>query len=142
MLHDIGKVAISKDILEKPFILEEKERQFIQRHTEVGYQILNSVNEYSHIASYVLSHHERWDGKGYPKGLKGENIPLEARILSVAEAYDALTNERTYRKKKSHEEALEVLSKNAGTQFDPHIVSVFKDAIREEIACISDSHQV
>ncbi len=142
LLHDIGKVAISKDILEKPFILEEKERQFIQRHTEVGYQILNSVNEYSHIASYVLSHHERWDGKGYPKGLKGENIPLEARILSVAEAYDALTNERTYRKKKSHEEALEVLSKNAGTQFDPHIVSVFKDAIREEIACISDSHQV
>ncbi|MGE5626698.1 MAG: HD domain-containing phosphohydrolase [Solirubrobacterales bacterium] len=125
LLHDIGKIAVDENILNKPSPLDELEFEEIKRHPEVGYRILSTVNNMSEMADYVLSHHERWDGKGYPKGLKGEEIPLQSRIISVANAYDAMTSRRTYGKMLSHEEAVLELEKNKGTQFDPEIVKIF-----------------
>lgn len=125
LLHDIGKIAIDENILNKPERLTRAELSEIKRHSEIGYRILSTVNEMSEIADYVLTHHERWDGKGYPKGLKEDEIPLESRIVSIAEAYDAMTGESIYRRPMNAAEALKELQLNAGTQFDPELVSIF-----------------
>jgi diguanylate cyclase (GGDEF)-like protein/PAS domain S-box-containing protein/putative nucleotidyltransferase with HDIG domain len=125
LLHDIGKIAIDEKILNKPGLLSTCEMNEVKRHTEIGYRILNTVSEMSGIADYVLSHHERWDGNGYPRGLQGESIPLEARIIAVADAYDAMVSYRTYKASLSHEAALAELEKSKGTQFDPRLVDVF-----------------
>lgn len=125
LLHDIGKIAIKEDVLNKPTKLTEDEYEEIKRHSEVGYRILSSVNDLAELAEYVLLHHERWDGKGYPKGLKGQEIPIQARLISVIDTYDAITSDRSYRMARTEEEAVEELLKNAGTQFDPTIVEVF-----------------
>ena len=127
LLHDIGKIAIDENILNKDGVLTDLEYHQIKRHPECGYQIMKSVDAYSKLADYILSHHERWDGKGYPRGLVGDNIPLIARIINVADAYEAMTSDRSYRKAISHEEALVEMKRCAGTQFDPHIVTVFSD---------------
>jgi diguanylate cyclase (GGDEF)-like protein/PAS domain S-box-containing protein len=124
-LHDIGKIVIPDEILAKPGLLNDEEWIEMKRHPEIGYRILQSVPELVHIAKYVLSHHERWDGKGYPEGLKSEEIPLLSRIISVVDAYDAMTNDRSYRRGLSKEEAMEELKTNAGSQFDPEIVELF-----------------
>lgn len=129
LLHDIGKIAVDENILNKPYPLDEIQFEEMKRHTEVGYRILSTVNNMSEMADYILAHHERWDGKGYPKGLKGEEIPLQSRIISVAEAYDAMISRRTYGKMLTHEEAVLELEKNAGTQFDPEIVKVFVEKV-------------
>jgi len=125
LMHDIGKIAIDDSILNKEDKFNELEWIEISRHPEIGYQILSSVNEFASIAELVLTHHERWDGKGYPRGLKGEEIPLQARIIAVADAYDAMVSHRPYRKSLTEVEAVEELIRNAGTQFDPEIVRVF-----------------
>ncbi len=122
LMHDIGKISVSEAVLNKPDRLTESDYEEIKRHPESGYQILKSVDSYSFLAEYALSHHERWDGEGYPRGLKGEEIPLIARIISVADAFEAMTSERPYRKAMSEEEAYAELKKHAGTQFDPVIV--------------------
>ncbi len=124
-LHDIGEIAIDNSILEKPDKLTKQEWREIKKHPETGYRIASSILELKDIAEYILSHHERWDGKGYPRELKGEQIPLLARILSVVDAYDAMTNNRPYRKAMTKEAAQAELISNAGTHFDPHIVDVF-----------------
>lgn len=129
LLHDIGKIAIDEKILNKPGKLTKNEWQEIKQHPEKGYRILSTVNDMSEIADYVLFHHERWDGKGYPKGLKGKEIPLMSRILSVADAYDAMTSSRSYRNKMDEEIAIEELRKNVNIQFDPEIVSVFIEKV-------------
>jgi diguanylate cyclase (GGDEF)-like protein len=129
LLHDIGKIAIDEKILNKVEKLTNEEWNEIKRHPEIGYRILSSVNDMSAMADILLAHHERWDGKGYPKGLKGEAIPWQARIITVAEAYDAMTNERPYRGPLSEEMAVEELIKNAGTQFDPDILRIFIEKI-------------
>ncbi|KAF0092565.1 MAG: diguanylate cyclase and metal dependent phosphohydrolase [Fusobacteria bacterium] len=129
LLHDIGKIAIANDILNKPGRLTESEFYEIKRHPEIGFRILSTVKDMSLIANYVLSHHERWDGKGYPKGLSKEDVPLVSRICNIADAYDAMTSERSYRPAMSNEYAIEELQKNAGTQFDPVLVELFLNKV-------------
>jgi HD-GYP domain-containing protein (c-di-GMP phosphodiesterase class II) len=128
-VHDIGKVVISSEILNKNKPLEESDWAEIRKHSEAGYSILSTVNQYSPLADIVLAHHEKWDGSGYPKGLKGENIPLAARIVAVAEAVDAMTGEKNGRKGMCSGEILEELKRNAGTQFDPGVVEVLCDQV-------------
>lgn len=131
-LHDIGKINISADILDKPGKLTEQEYEVIKTHPYVGYKILSSVPEYTHIANIVYAHHERCDGKGYPRGLTWKEIPLEARIIAVADAFDAMTQQRTYRDVLSQDEAYEELLKHQETQFDPVIIKALIEALREK----------
>lgn len=125
MFHDIGKVVIEKSVLMKQGPLTGEEWVQMRKHPEVGYRFAQAVPEFSSIAESILCHHERWDGKGYPRGIKGEDIPLLSRILAVADAFDAMTNNRAYQKAVSHQEALKVIENNAGIQFDPAIAHEF-----------------
>ena len=129
LMHDIGKIGIDEQILNKPMKLNGSERNEIHRHSEIGYRILSSVNEFSEIAEYVLAHHERWDGGGYPKGLKGDQIPLKARIISIADAYDAMTSTRTYREALSMKEAAKEIIRCSNTQFDADIAKIFVEKV-------------
>ena len=125
LLHDIGKVVIDENILNKPGRLTDIEWGEIKRHSEMGYRILSASNDMAEVAGCVLSHHERWDGHGYPKGLKEEQIPLMSRIIAIADAYDAMTSERSYKNALQEEVAVLELRNNAGTQFDPELVNKF-----------------
>lgn len=129
LMHDIGMIALDEKIINMPGELNDSEWLEIKRHSETGYRILSSVNETSQLAEYVLAHHERWDGKGYPKGLKGEEIPLQARIIAVADAYDAMTSDRPYRKALTEETTINEIKCNAGLQFDPLIARVLLENI-------------
>lgn len=133
LMHDIGKIGISDMILNKVEALTHEEWKDVMRHSEVGYRILSSANEFSEIADYILAHHERWDGKGYPKGLKGEEIPIEARIITIADAYDAMTSDRSYRKGLSKSDAIEETIKCSGTQFDADLVRIFTEQVVEHL---------
>ena len=128
-LHDIGKIGISEQILNKPGKLDDSEWAVMKKHPEIGYRIALSTPKLAPIAEYILFHHERWDGNGYPQRLAGKTIPLLSRILTVVDAYDAMTQERVYRKAMSHEEALAEIQKNSGTQFDPQIAELFCDML-------------
>lgn len=128
-LHDIGKIAISNTILEKTGKLNEEEWREMERHPEIGYRILRTINEIAQIANYVLAHHERYDGKGYPQGLSGDAIPLVSRIISIADAYDAMTCDRPYRNGLSEEQAAAQIIKCAGTQFDPDLARLFVEKV-------------
>jgi diguanylate cyclase (GGDEF)-like protein len=123
--HDIGKVGIPDHILLKPGPLTNDEKKIMHRHCEVGYRIAQSAVDLMPTAEWILKHHEWYDGSGYPLGLAGEAIPIECRILAVADAYDAMTSNRPYRKAVSHEAAISELKRCAGTQFDPRIVETF-----------------
>lgn len=125
MLHDIGKISIDKNILAKAGKLSDAEWQEIKKHPEVGYRIANSTSGLSHIAEYILCHHEYWDGSGYPLGLSGTNIPLISRIITVVDAYDAMTQDRAYRKAMPVDVAVQEILKHKGTQFDPTIADLF-----------------
>jgi len=129
LLYDIGKITLPDHLLDKRGKLTAHEFEEMQRHTESGYLILKAVDAYTSLAEDALSHHERWDGKGYPRGQKGEEIPLIARIISVADAYEAMTSNRPYKDALSEEEAINELLKNSGTQFDPDIVEVFVEKV-------------
>lgn len=121
-LHDLGKLAIPEEILRKPGPLTDPERLVLERHPQIGYRMLESLGV-TPVAEWVLHHHERWDGMGYPDGLHGEDIPLGARIIFVADAFDAMTNDRVYRSKLTLEAALEELESCGGSQFDPEAVA-------------------
>lgn len=129
MLHDIGKVAVPDRILNKPGKLTAEEWVEMKKHPEIGYRIAASSPELSPIAEFILCHHERWDGKGYPQGLSGEEIPLLSRILSVVDSYDAMTENRAYRKAMEKEKVLIEIKESSGTQFDPKIAAIFIDII-------------
>ena len=129
LMHDIGKIGIPDSILDKPDRLTEEEFNLIRKHSEVGYRILSAANEFSEIADYILAHHERWDGMGYPKGLKGSEIPIYARIISVADSFDAMTSDRAYRKAMSFQQAKQEIIKFSSVQFDPSVVKVFLEII-------------
>ena len=132
LLHDIGKIGIPLEILNKPGKLSADERRILQSHTEKGYDIARSNNEFRGIAEEILHHHERWDGTGYPDGLSRESIPILSRVIAVVDAYDAMTNNRSYRLAMPVERAVEELKRCAGSQFDPFIVSEFLRMLREE----------
>ena len=125
IMHDIGKIGIPLEILNKPGKLSDSEWNMMKTHVQKGYQIALSTQEFSGIANMILYHHERWDGRGYPDGLKGEQISLLSRIIAVVDAYDAMTNDRSYRKALSESAARQELQRCAGTQFDPNIVREF-----------------
>lgn len=129
LLHDIGKIALDESILNKPGKLTDDEWKEIKRHPDIGYRIISSSYDMSELADCILAHHERWDGSGYPKGLKGEAIPRVARIIAIADSYDAMTSERSYRKALSEEEVLAEIRNNAGTQFEPEIVRIFIEKV-------------
>jgi PAS domain S-box/diguanylate cyclase (GGDEF) domain/uncharacterized domain HDIG len=131
LLHDIGKVAIEEGILNKSGKLTKQEMDEIKRHPEIGYRILTTSYDMLELADCVMAHHERWDGTGYPKGLKGEAIPRTARIIALADSFDAMTSERTYRNSLSEEEAIIEIRKNSGIQFDPEITRIFVEKVLE-----------
>jgi diguanylate cyclase (GGDEF)-like protein/putative nucleotidyltransferase with HDIG domain len=121
-LHDLGKLAVPEEILRKPGPLTDPERMVLERHPQIGFQMLESLGV-DPVADWVRHHHERWDGLGYPDGLPGNQIPLGARIIFVADAFDAMTSDRVYRARLSESDALDELERNAGTQFDPSVVT-------------------
>jgi diguanylate cyclase (GGDEF)-like protein len=127
-LHDLGKLAIPEEILRKPGALNESERLVLQRHPQIGFRMLESLGV-EPVAEWVLHHHERWDGDGYPDRLRGDEIPLGARIIFVADAYDAMTSERLYRHPLSQREALDELERCSGSQFDPAVVDAFSEEL-------------
>ena len=133
-LHDIGKVAVPEEILQKSGPLTAEEWEKIKKHPAIGYRIAQNTPELAAVAEYILCNHERWDGKGYPRGLKGQEIPLLCRILAVADAYDAMTSGRSYRKAMRREEAMAEIQRNAGTQFDPLVADLFLEELAEESA--------
>lgn len=129
VLHDIGKIAIPHAILLKPGKLTDEEWEVMKTHTEKGYRIASASKELQPIAEYILHHHERWDGKGYPGGLKGEEIPLLSRIITVVDSHDVMVHDRPYHKAMKHEQAVAELLRCSGSQFDPQLVQVFLKVI-------------
>jgi len=133
-VHDVGKVGISDNILFKPGPLNSEEKREMQRHCEIGHRIALSSPDLASIADWILKHHEWWNGEGYPLGLKGEEIPIECRMLAIVDAFDAITNDRPYRAARSTEWAIAEIRRCAGTQFDPRLVEKFIQVIQ-----VSDS---
>ena len=131
LLHDIGKIGIPLEILNKPGRLTDAEWSVLRSHPEKGYQIAMSNDELVPLADMILYHHERWDGRGYPAGLSQEDIPILSRIISIVDAYDAMVNDRCYRKALSPETAKKEILDNSGTQFDPHLAAAFLELLEE-----------
>ena len=129
ILHDVGKIHIDPAVLAKPGPLDDMERDHMRRHPEIGYAMIAQKFD-RRVAEAILYHHERWDGEGYPHRLRGERIPLEARVLGVADVFDAMTSFRPYRPALSIEQALGELERFAGTQFDPTLAELFVDGWR------------
>jgi putative two-component system response regulator len=131
-LHDVGKIAISDLILNKPSQLTKEEYEEMKKHAVFGFKIIERMEEDSgesellnHAKIFALTHHEKWDGTGYPHGLHGDNIPLQGRIMAVADVYDALISDRPYKKALSHEDAVRIMIDGRGTQFDPVLIDLF-----------------
>lgn len=136
LLHDIGKIGISDGVLRKTSVLSEDDWVLIKMHPMIGSNIVSSINGYPSLAPTICAHQEKYDGTGYPNGIRGDNIPLGARILGIADAYQAMTEDRYYRQARTHEEAIAELHKVKGTQFDPQVVDVFMDVVNEETVAL------
>lgn len=131
-LHDIGKIIVPERILLKPGRLTEDEFRIVKIHTTFGENLLKSINRFKGALPIIRHHHERWDGRGYPDGLEGEKIPLLARIVAIADAYDAMRAKRPYREAMSHEEAMNEIRREMGGQFDPKLVSLLEKVLSED----------
>ena len=131
-LHDIGKVGISDDILNKPGKLTSEEFDQIKLHPTIGYNLLCEIEGYEHIAQMIKSHHERYDGKGYPDGISRDEIPLGAQIISVADAFDAITTNRVYRNVRSQTTALKILKEESNKQFSKEVVDIFTEVLKAQ----------
>lgn len=131
-LHDVGKIAIPDNIINKKGVLSDEEYEIMKNHTTIGYNIAMSSPSLKPIAKHILQHHERWDGSGYPKGISGENITIEARIISIADAFDTMLSKRSYKERVSVPEALNEIEACAGTQFDPELAKTFVKIMKEE----------
>jgi HD-GYP domain-containing protein (c-di-GMP phosphodiesterase class II) len=129
-LRDVGKQGVAQSVLLKEEDFTDQDWAEMKRHPEIGYEILREISFLREVAEVVRCHHERFDGQGYPRGVAGENIPLAARILAVVDAYVAMTSQRPYRKTRSHDDAIQEVLRNAGTQFDPEVVRAFTEADR------------
>src|SRR5665648_528091 len=129
VLIEIAKMGVEAKILSKPGKLSDEEWIEIKKHPEVGFRIAQATSELVLIANYILCHHERWDGKGYPQGLIGEQIPLLSRIVAIVDAFDAMTNDRVYRSARTKGETIEEIRRNSGTQFDPEVTRVFIEKV-------------
>jgi cyclic di-GMP phosphodiesterase len=136
LLHDIGKLAIPDEILWKPSALTDDEREWMERHPEIGAAIVGGIEFLAEAAELIRTHHERWDGSGYPAGLKGEEIPEAARVFAIADVLDALTTDRPYRPASSLAEAREIINGGSGTHFDPSVVQAFNGIDDETFAGI------
>ena len=139
MLHDIGKIGIPDDVLNKPGALTTEERLMINQHPAIGYRIAQTVPELKQVAAYILAHHERWDGTGYPKGLRGGEIPVPSRIIAVVDAFDVMITGRKYQPARTKEEAIAELHRCAGTQFDPDIVLIFMQLLLKDQNDLTDA---
>ena len=134
--HDIGEIGIPRKIMQKKEPLSMTERENLRRHSEIGYHIIGSFKESIAVDGLILTHHERWDGKGYPGLLKGESIPLTARVFAIADAYEAMISERPYKSRINNEDALTEISSKAGTQFDPVLARTFVQLMKTEEAVV------
>jgi putative nucleotidyltransferase with HDIG domain len=130
MLHDIGKIGVPDSILNKPDQLDEREREIMRNHPNVGLRIVREIELFKPAIPYIISHHERYDGTGYPKGLKGNMIPIEGRLLSVVDTFDAIMSDRPYRRGAQLATAIDELVNNKGKQFDPDMVDAFLEVLR------------
>ena len=139
-LHDIGKIGIPDTVLNKPTKLTDEEFSIIKEHTTIGANILKNVSLIPHVEDVVRHHHERYDGRGYPDGLKGEEIPIHARIVAVADSYDAMSSRRIYRNQLPGSKVIEELSKNKGSQFDPEITDIFLKLLREDKVHVKEDY--
>ena len=128
-MHDIGKMGVPDNILLKPGPLTEEEWEIMRKHPQFAYELLTPIDYLHQALDIPYSHHEKWDGTGYPRGLKGEEIPLAARIFAVVDVWDALTSERPYRPAWSREKAIEYIKTQSGVHFDPQVVEVFLESI-------------
>jgi HD-GYP domain-containing protein (c-di-GMP phosphodiesterase class II) len=134
-LHDVGKLVVDRNIINAPYHIDAKSSNELNRHPVAGYEILSPINHpYADIPLMAKYHHERLDGRGYPDGLTGEQIPLGAKIVSLADSFDAMTTDRPYRRRRSFEDVIRDLRQNSGTQFEPKVVVAFARAILNEIS--------
>lgn len=138
LLHDIGMIGVAEDILNKTQALTPEEYNQIKLHVAYGVKILEDIKQLSEVIDIIRYHHEYYDGNGYPNGLKGDEIPLGARIIAIADAFDAMVSNRAYRKGKTPQEALAILEQCAGRQFDPDLVEIFKEILPDAIKEIED----
>jgi len=135
--HDIGKIGVPDHILNKPGPLNDEEREVMKQHCEIGYRIAKTAGPLSEISDWILMHHEWWNGNGYPLGVGGDIIPIECRILAIVDAYDAMTEDRPYRRAMSFEETIAELKRHAGSQFDPHLLGIFIEMLTPPTSVVS-----